>query len=188
MSRGDPLRAIGPQTEECSNPIERLDACRPMLDAIDEEILVIDRSHTVLLANRRFLNASGRASDQVVGRHCYEISHARHTPCDELDHLCPLSAVWSTGQPARTLHVHSSKDGRESYVDIVASPLADARGNVVAVVEAMRDVSVEKRREHGLTFLAELASSINSSLEPQEVLRFSLDRLEKIEGASFLLM
>ncbi|TAK33863.1 MAG: PAS domain S-box protein [Chloroflexota bacterium] len=188
MSRGELPGVSGPPTEECSNPIERLAACRPMLDAIDEEILVIDRSHRVLLANRRFLSASGWTDDQVVGRPCYEVSHARQTLCEHPDHHCPLNAVWSSGKPTRTLHIHSGKDGRESYVDIVASPILDARGEMVAVIESMRDVTAEKRREHSLAFLAELANAVNSSLEPQEVVRFSLDRLEKIERASFLLM
>lgn len=46
-----------------------------ILQNIHEDILVIDRDYKITDVNKTFLDTAGREREDVIGHHCYEISH-----------------------------------------------------------------------------------------------------------------
>mgnify|MGYP003510168968 CR=1 FL=1 len=70
-----------------------------VLDGTPEPIMAIGRDYCVLMANR----AARDLAPQMSGAsHCYEVSHHRSTPCDDIDHPCPLRQVLDLAGGATT--------------------------------------------------------------------------------------
>ncbi len=105
-----------------------------IIDGVNEAIMVIAPDRRVVLMNH--------AAREVLtpDTYCYRISHGRDEPCAG-DHPCPLQSVLETKKPATVTHTHRHRSGAAFQVEILASPIFDARGEVMYVVEACRDVT-----------------------------------------------
>ncbi len=116
---------------------------------IHEDIFIMNRDFEITNVNRNVLLESGYTKEEAIGKHCYEISHQNNKPCDLFGETCYLSKVFETGISYNYKHVHYNSDGTEKHVNITMSPLKDNDGNVIEVIEAMRDMSelVEAERE-----------------------------------------
>ena len=121
-----------------------------IINSLEDELMVIDRDYRIIEANEAVLLKHSKRRQEVIGKYCYNISHGQRRPCRLPHHECPLSTVWETGQPTRVTHCHVYQikgEKRERYLDIIASPIKDSQGNVIAVTEVMRDVTEAKEME-----------------------------------------
>jgi len=112
---------------------------RSLINHLREDIIVIDPNRRIVDINNSFLTTTGQHRDQVIGRPCHDILHNRCVPCGSAE--CGLERVFETGQAVQQLHRHRRKDGSETWIDLVLSPLFDAGGQVTHVIETARDVS-----------------------------------------------
>jgi PAS domain S-box-containing protein len=133
-----------------------------------EDIMVIDRDYRITDANNTLLVTTGLKYEEVIGRHCYEISHGYNEPCERKGEDCMLREVFETGKPGNCRHQHIRTDGSRVWVDILLSPLRDENGNVTHVIEAIRDMTdlVEMEdvlRESEVNFRA-LAENANDGI------------------------
>ncbi len=112
-----------------------------LLSNMHEDILVIDREYRITDANKAFLNTAGRKREEIIGHHCYEISHNYSEPCEKHGKECMLREVFETGGPRTCLHQHVHPDGSKVWTDLLLSPLRDKNGNVTHIIEAIREVS-----------------------------------------------
>ena len=113
-----------------------------ILDALIEHVVYQDMEMKVLWANRAACRSVDLNLEQVVGRHCYEIWAQRSAPCDD----CPMKLSRETGQPQSV--EKKTSDGR--YWHINSSPMFDANGEMVAMVELTLDISDRKGMEDAL--------------------------------------
>ncbi|MDP6545347.1 MAG: response regulator [Phycisphaerae bacterium] len=120
---------------------------RSLIYNLHEDIIVIDENYSITDMNNSFLASVGRSAEDVIGNHCYEISHDFDKPCDQHDQECPLRKVFDTGLPHHCQHTHTGAGGVRIHVDILASPMKDKDGNVTHVVEAIRDITEQKNLE-----------------------------------------
>ena len=97
--------------------------------------IVIDRDYRIVAANDAYRQAYG-ASTEIVGRHCYEVSHGYSLPCDQAGESCPLRRAAASGHYERVLHVHHTAKGQE-HVQVHLYPVHDAAGRVSLFVEHM---------------------------------------------------
>ncbi len=161
-----------------------------IIDSLEDELMVIDRDYLIVEANQAVLSKHGKRKQEVIGQHCYEISHGLHKPCRLPHHECPIKTVWETDKPARVTHVHvyyAKGKKREKHIDIIASPIMDSQGNVTAVAELMRDVTETKEMElkitkahEDLSALNAIASVVSQSLDLDTVLSSALDKTLEI--------
>ncbi len=161
-----------------------------IIDSLEDELMVIDRNYRIIEANDAVLLKHRKRRQEVIGQHCYEISHGLPELCHPPHHECPIKAVWETGKPARVTHIHVYHVGnerQERYVDIIASPVTDSQGNISAVTELMRDVTEAKELElkiteahRSLLALNTIASVVSQSLDLDTVLSNALDRTLEI--------
>jgi PAS domain S-box-containing protein len=114
-----------------------------IVNGIEDQMMVIDLDYHIVEVNRALLEMVGLTRDEVVGKHCYEISHHLETPCSIPDHPCPLKDAVATGKAASTTHVHFDKDNRERYIQVVCHPLLDEDGRVQKVIDLSRDITQE---------------------------------------------
>ncbi|HXX54111.1 MAG TPA: PAS domain S-box protein [Thermodesulfovibrionales bacterium] len=117
---------------------------RTILDTVDEGIIVIDRDFRILSANRAYCRQVGRVCEEIIGKHCYEISHRVSRPCYEENEECAVRRVFATGQPQAVMHSHVDHDGYFLFVETKGYPIKDASGNVTSVIETINNIT-EKR-------------------------------------------
>lgn len=114
---------------------------RAVLDALEEPVLVIDRSMRIVEANAALVKRVGGRVADAIGAPCCFVTHAREAPCWEAGEECPVRQVFETGEPARALHWHHDEHGKLQPDEVVASPIRDESGAVTLVVEELRDGS-----------------------------------------------
>ncbi len=137
-----------------------------IINGIDDQMMVIDLDYHIVEVNRAVLEMVGMRKEDVVGKHCYEVSHHLQEPCSSPDHPCPLKDAVASGKPASTTHVHFAKDGREHYIHVVCHPIFDEKGQVVRVIDLSRDITkevVDRTRmlhDDKMTSLGRLSASV----------------------------
>ncbi|MCP4604734.1 MAG: PAS domain S-box protein [Proteobacteria bacterium] len=119
-----------------------------IIDALPEEIMVIDQDYSIALANRLVLEKLGREKNQAMGNlTCHQVSHGNKQPCTDKMHLCPLKEVFRTKSRVEVEHIHLDRKGNEVNVEVSASPIFDDMGEVKYVVKSCRDKSNRKQAE-----------------------------------------
>ncbi|MFB3888032.1 MAG: PAS domain S-box protein [Candidatus Bathyarchaeia archaeon] len=114
---------------------------RDKLEAVTESmgtgLIVISKGYRTLWANSFVKRLKGH----VEGKYCYSSIHT-------LDHVCPgcgVRKVFEEGVPFDT-HEYSSTDisGRKYWVELIATPLKDKDGKVIAAIEVAVDITEKK--------------------------------------------
>lgn len=121
-----------------------------ILESVDEGFVVIDPEYRIILANRAYCEQAKCCVENIVGKHCYEVSHHLDRPCFENGEDCAVRHTLMTGNPYVTIHTHFDKDGSPVYVEEKAYPLKDAAGKVTAVIETVNNLAEKKRLEEQL--------------------------------------
>jgi len=114
---------------------------RSLLMNMHEDILVIDQDYRITDVNNNLLVTTGYKREEIIGRHCYEVSHGVNSPCDQHGEECLLREVFATGKARNCHHQHISTDGSKVWVDVLLSPLRNANGSITHIVEAARDIT-----------------------------------------------
>ena len=134
-------------------------------------MIVVAPDGRILQANRA-ARLWANAGDDLVGRNCHAAFPCA-TPCDAGDRACPIPAVLAQGEPVKVTHRYAGPGTSQSrYVDVIASPVRDASGRIIAVIKARRDVTEERRlaellvrRNEHLSALDFVARTVNQSLD-----------------------
>jgi two-component system response regulator AtoC len=116
-------------------------SCEHIIDMLPEPFVVIDRDYQILAANRAYRNHYGVNHGDVVGRHCYEVSHRSAVPCSECGEHCPLESVFATRQSTHVMHIHYRGDGEEEHVQIQGTPILGDQGEVLYMGEYIHPVN-----------------------------------------------
>ncbi len=127
-----------------------------VIAAMGDGISIQDRDFRILYQNKVHQELVG--GDRQGGL-CYREYADRDTVCKD----CPVEQSFRDGQVHRQEKSAGSRV-TASHVEITASPLLDAAGNVVAGIELVRDVSARKKAEEGVSrqsaFLQKLMDTI----------------------------
>lgn len=113
-----------------------------ILDAIPDIIGVQDSEHRIIRYNKagyRFLNLT---EEQVHGKKCYDLI-GHNNPCE----ICATSSVYETGQPSQ---IEKYVEELDCWFDARGYPITDESGEVVQVIEHLRDITREKQAEKAL--------------------------------------
>lgn len=152
-----------------------------IMDSIQDEILVIDREYRILRANQVAL-VQGKG--KVVGNFCHSVYHNLERPCWAEGEECPAHSVFVTGRSHQVTHQHADEGGKTRFHEIIASPIRDAAGNVIQVIELRRDVTERmlfeeeiSRKNRELMALNSIAGLLGKSLRPDEIFIRVLDRI-----------
>ncbi len=160
---------------------ESRDYLENIMDSIEDELLVVDREYKIIMANKA---VKSRKGEGVIGDYCYSISHEMAAPCWYEERDCPAKRVFETGRIFRTVHQHKGAAGKRVFHEIVACPIKDSKGNVMHVIELMRDVTERREYEENiaqknkeLTAINSIASILSKSLRAEDIFGSVLDKL-----------
>lgn len=115
---------------------------KTFLDSLPDNIFLIDSDLKVLWINKGVERCFNINADEVIGKHCYEFFHDKDTPCS----ICPVQKAFVTGNMQSM--EKSTRDGR--IWDIRAVPIKDDKGNVLNVIEIVREITQEKKIQEQL--------------------------------------
>jgi PAS domain S-box-containing protein len=124
---------------------------------LQEDVLLISRDYDIIDINEAMLHKLGLTREEVMGRHCYEISHGRRDPCDGSDHPCPLKSCLEKKNHSQATHIHKDKKGRELYFSISCYPVFENE-EVVGAVEISKDITRDILLEKNLFHQEKMAS------------------------------
>lgn len=113
-----------------------------LIDGIDDPILVISPDYRVLRMNtaaRQVAESAGLGDDACLT--CHQLTHRSEMPCEGGDQPCPLRIVLETRRPTKVIHSHITADGLARRFEVTVSPLQDASGKMVGVIEVNRDIT-----------------------------------------------
>jgi len=128
-----------------------------IIAAIPDGISIQDRNYRVLYQNDRHRALVG---DQL-GKTCYEAYSNRDSICEG----CTVALSFADGGN----HIEQKSrptDHGTMYIEISSAPLRNARGEIVAGIEAVRDITERKNSEQKLTLFSQ---AINEAMDGVQI-------------------
>ena len=110
-----------------------------IIAAIGDGLSIQDKDLRVLFQNEVHKKLVG---GDFVGEYCYTAYNCRDQVCPE----CPVAMCFRDGLVHKVQKAASPRLGI-SHIEITASPLRDEKGNVIAGIELLRDISLNKQAE-----------------------------------------
>ncbi|MDA8433358.1 MAG: PAS domain S-box protein [Nitrospiraceae bacterium] len=170
------------EQKELRNELRRAkEYVETIMDSIEDQIYVIDKDYKIIRANKIAVMSAG---GDVIGQPCHAVAHHSNRPCWAEGQECPAQTVFITGKNYRTTHQHMGPGGEKRFHEIVASPIKDASGNVLHVIELIRDVTDRMRHEEEifnknreLVALNSISGILSKSLRADEIFSKVLDRM-----------
>ena len=108
-----------------------------LVESVTDGMVAISPEGRILYANRSFQERSGHRLEDIVGKHCREV--VLESICDS---GCPFAEVLDTGKAADRFDVEvRGRDGEAMSACINFTPLRDASGDIIGVVEVIRDIT-----------------------------------------------
>jgi len=139
-----------------------------IIDGVADPIMVIGTEFQVIAANHAAREFSSGDKNGTLPIHCYQISHLRESPCDGIEHPCPLQQVQEMGQPVTVVHEHFQANGERRYVEVVASPLWKMDGGFQGIIESLRDITDRKKAEEAVLQYTERLKALAAQLAEVE--------------------
>ncbi|QLH77418.1 PAS domain-containing protein [Halosimplex rubrum] len=201
-----PVRSSGREVTVAVRPVERdgavtaavvtlSDAADPFeteralyeasVDAAADAVYVVDRSHTIRAASDGFRRFTGIPTDRVVGR---DVDCLRELGIIDGDifheGMRALRELFAGAVDSHTITSHVRLDGGMGYVENRLSPI-ERDGEVVAVVNVVRDVTERERRREALAANRERLSTIMEDLPVMMVVVDGEGRIDHCQGLDF---
>ena len=131
---------------------------RNSFDSLEDIMLIIDRDWNIEKINGSGLKLLGKSRDELIGRKCYEAIYNKDAPPE----FCPCRKSLET---KKAESIERYDEVFESYFSIMSSPILDENGEVVKVVELMRDITEREKAKERLRQAVEELKRSNTELE-----------------------
>lgn len=112
-----------------------LPSYQQIIDILPGPFVVIDRDYRIVAANASYRQRYAVTADEVINRHCYEVSHDSTVPCSLHGEHCPVEHVFGQRESVQLIHIHYDRDRHPEQVRIQATPLIDEEGEVLFMGE-----------------------------------------------------
>ena len=126
-------------------------------DLIQEDVMVINMDYRIAEVNQTLLKKLGLERKDVIGHHCYEITHHQDVPCSGEHHPCPLLQTLDTKKPSQTTHIHLDRNSNPIYYSISTYPLFE-ESDIIGAVEISRDITKDINLQKAMMQQEKMAS------------------------------
>jgi len=140
-----------------------------VLNATKELFGYYDTDLEIQWLNKAALDSINKTSEEVQGRHCYELWTGSSDPCPD----CPVLKALETGKPEEI--EKQTPDGR--YWLVRGYPIFDETGKTSNLCELTMDITAQKNAEHELRRMHKQLEKTNQHLE--ELVKQRTEALEK---------
>jgi len=130
-----------------------------LLDAAADGIRIVNRDFTVRTLNSTMAKLAGIEKNKAVGMKCYEMFGAEVCGTEK----CSMRRVLKEKKQIHTETVRRRMDGKQIPCLHVATPIKDADGRIVGIIEDFRDITEQKKIEQALIENEEKFRAISDS-------------------------
>ncbi len=109
--------------------------------------MVLDTDYRIQWINKAGAGMAGLTEKEALGRYCFQVSHHQVGPCSSSRMPCPMQETLETKLTAHAIHEHRMGDGSTLFCDVTTFPLFNKAGEVVEVVEFIRDITSDINHE-----------------------------------------
>jgi PAS domain S-box-containing protein len=151
-------------------------------EAIGCGLAIINKDYRIIRANDFIKQYKG----DVVGKLCYATLNSLDAPCPD----CGVTKIFAGKTNVDSHEYHSTRlDGKQYWVEIIATPLKDKIGNIIAAVEISIDITERKNGEEDLEYIMQQLMLVNEKLGVVGSLtRHDVsNKLNIVSGVSYLL-
>jgi PAS domain S-box-containing protein len=121
-----------------------------ILESVDEGFIIIDPDFKIVSANRAYCEQEQCRTEDIIGKHCYEVSHHMARPCFQSGEECAPSRTFKTGKPSVAIHTHYDSEDKPVYIETRSYPVKDQSGAVTAVIETLNNITEVRKLEEQL--------------------------------------
>lgn len=121
---------------------------QPIIDGLKCEFVVVDLNLRIIQYLTPLSRCNKVLEQTAIGRHCFEVSHRRNSPCESCECECPVRKVLETNDSVTVTHYHENQfegKGKKRLVNILASPIRDSQNNITQVAELVWDTDIAKQ-------------------------------------------
>jgi len=133
-----------------------------IIEAVDSPFYVInvdDYSIEIANSTARFLGISSGKNAT-----CYALTHKRQSPCNSLEHPCPLKTVLETKEATVVEHIHFNASGSPLNVEVHGYPIFNDAGEVAQMVEYSINITARRQTEESLRKLSRAVEQSPSTI------------------------
>lgn len=127
---------------------EGMDWRMRVFDSLSFPTLILRPDRVIMHANHVFLETYKKDQDWVVGKKCHDLWYNSGEVCDS--EKCPLAQVLAKKGGSSILKKVINDNGGERWEDHVFSSILDDEGEVMYIMESIRDVTLLKTLENEL--------------------------------------
>ena len=114
-----------------------------LLGAIEYTLTIQDRDYNIIYQNEPSMIASG---GDRLGEKCYRAYEGRDKVCED----CPVEKAFKDGKSHTVERKTMLPSGEVTFWENTASPIRDARGEIVSCLELARNITERRRAEEAL--------------------------------------
>jgi two-component system, NtrC family, sensor kinase len=148
-----------------SNTPQEMDWRLRVFDSLSFPTLILKPDRTIVAANLKLLDTFGLTRKDIVGKSCREFFQTMagdpDLPCTPQS--CPLDQTIEEGQGNSILRQIQRKNGGTQWEDRVFSPILDQHGQVIYIIESIRNVTRTKILEKSLHGVQEFFNRVLQS-------------------------
>jgi len=145
---------------------KHLDWRARVFDSLSFPTLILRPDKSIVTANRVFLEKFHVAEADIEGKMCHEIFYNSKDPCAA--DVCPFDQVLTDKKGHSSLREISNREGEKHWEDRVFSPIRDDQGEIIYILESVRDVTrvkiLEKELRETEEFLQKIIQSSASAI------------------------
>ncbi len=120
------------------------DMLENMATNISAGLTIIGKDYRILWANQLLKQISGNSN--LENRFCYSIYNKSSGVCSG----CGVKKVFENGKQVERHDYHFVKGDRDRWIELIASPIKDKEGKIVAALELAVDITERKRLQNKL--------------------------------------
>jgi PAS domain S-box-containing protein len=121
-----------------------------IFDGIQDQLSIQTPDYRIFRVNRAVTEQYKTSFKELIGLKCYDVYFKRSLPCEN----CPISVTLETKQP--TSSIMKLLEGNTT-LQIFSYPILDEKGNLLSVIEYIKDITEEQRLQEQLIQSEKLA-------------------------------
>jgi PAS domain S-box-containing protein len=120
-----------------------LEELQTMYDSLSDMIMILDRDHKIMMANKATADFLKLPMDKIIGNTCFKLMHGTNGPIPQ----CPLEKMVESIE-REEIELYFGERG--IWARVMVYPIFDRKRSLVRIIHIVRDITEGKRAEEEL--------------------------------------